>query len=250
MDERRAGVGVAGHDGDPSRMIVGEPGPRASVAPSACGAVVPEVLGQRPAGVIRADAPRAHLRRGQPHHRCHGPGLRPGHPGDAGALRRGSAHGGGRRGHGPRAGLASRIAFRDHEPGHGGGARDRAGRQDRLSGAPGCGRAIPASDGDPVSTPDPRDCRCGRTRCGHVHNGCTSSRLQLGYSTRHGATVYILVHLGVIDIGLAPVVVALLASATAMVLGGCSDGRNPGRWLSGSKRCTGRVLPGSQDNYN
>ncbi len=33
-------------------MTVGEPGPRASVAPSPCGAVVPEVLGQGPAGVI------------------------------------------------------------------------------------------------------------------------------------------------------------------------------------------------------
>ena len=35
-----------------------------------------------------------------------------------------------------------------------------------------------------------------------------------------GATVYILVQLGVIDIGVAPVVVALFASAAAMVLGG------------------------------
>ncbi len=35
-----------------------------------------------------------------------------------------------------------------------------------------------------------------------------------------GATVYILVQLGIIDVGLAPVVVALAASAAAMILGG------------------------------
>ena len=57
--------------------------------------------------------------------------------------------------------------------------------RDGLSGAPGCGPAIPPSDGDPVSTADPGDCRRGSARGRHVHHGCAAARLQLGHRARH-----------------------------------------------------------------